>query len=537
MYDQQVSSHPAHDDEREPRETELKLEVPVRSLSRLNRSPLLKKAAAATRKPASLTSVYYDTDKLKLRRRGLFLRVRRGAGRCVQTIKQADTADAAMLTRGEWEHEIRTRGPDFKAARDSALAPLLDKKLKRGLKPVFQTRVRRKAFQLKRGDSIVELSIDQGSIEAGRKRTPLCEVELELKRGRATDLFALARSLSDEVPVQLAVKSKADRGYALITAAKPEAVKAGKIALAPDADVQSAFQTIARACLHQLVANRPALLDGDPEGVHQMRVALRRLRAAISLFSDMLTDPQTIELKAELKWITGAFGPARELEVFSKRAKAHGADGGGPEHGWPDLDRDLRHRSEAANARARAAVESPRFRALVLDTAAWIEAGDWTRLPDEPACRLREQAIAEAAAGELRRRWRKMRKGGKRLADLDPERRHKLRIQGKKLRYAAEFFAGAFPGKKPTRRREKFVKRLEKLQDALGELNDISVNEKLSERVANGGDAGDGTRRTRKAFAAGRVSGREEARVTSALKAAEQTFAAFVAAKAFWMHS
>ena len=181
-------------------------------------------------------------------------------------------------------------------------------------------------------------------------------------------------------------------------------------------------------------------------------------------------------------------------------------------------------------------MESQRCRALVLDAAAWIEAGDWTRNPDEVARSLRERPIAAAAADELRRRWKKIVKEGKHLDDLNPDRRHRLRIQTKKLRYAAEFFAGAFPRKKSVRRREDFVASLGKLQDALGDLNDIAVHEELSERLLDGEDAGGKRRRgrTRKAFAAGRLSGREEARIAPVLAEAERAYAAFAKAKPFW---
>jgi triphosphatase len=144
-----------------------------------------------------------------------------------------------------------------------------------------------------------------GKVEAGPQSSPLCELELELKRGESAELFKLARMLAEEVPVQLAVKSKAERGYALIAGKVPGAVKAAPVALTPDCSRQAAFQTIARACLRQLVANAPVTLRGDPEGLHQMRVALRHLRAAISLFADMLLGPQTEEMKAQFKWITG----------------------------------------------------------------------------------------------------------------------------------------------------------------------------------------------------------------------------------------
>src|SRR5207253_1644387 len=119
-----------------PREIELKLEIPAHSLARLGRSSLLKGAASASRKPATLVSVYFDTDKLKLRDKGLSLRVRRIGRRHVQTIKQEDRARAALLARNEWERDIPSKQPDLEAAQDTALEPLLSKKLRRGLKPV-----------------------------------------------------------------------------------------------------------------------------------------------------------------------------------------------------------------------------------------------------------------------------------------------------------------------------------------------------------------------------------------------------------------
>jgi triphosphatase len=519
-----------------PREIELKLDVPIYSFPRLTSGSLLKGAASSARNPASLVSVYFDTDKLKLRREGLSLRVRRIGRRHVQTVKQENGAGAPLLARNEWEQDIHANRPDLDLAGETALAPLLNKKLRRGLKPVFETRVRRKVFQVQSGDSEVELSIDKGTVEAGGKSSPLCEVELELKHGQAADLFKLAKILADEVPVQLAVKSKADRGYALIAAEKPEAVKAEPIALEHDAAVQSAFQTIARACLHQLVANQPAMLDGNPEGVHQMRVALRRMRSAISLFSDMLADPQTNALKTEFKWIAGELGPARELEVFLKRVVKPVTDREPQGAGLAVLSGELRQGREDALARACSAVESQRFRDLVLDTAAWIEAGDWIRNPDEIARALRTGPITGAAAGELQRRWKTILKTGKHLAELAPRRRHRLRIRAKKLRYAAEFFAGAFAGRKAMRRQQDFVASLEKLQDALGALNDIAVHEQLSERLADGEDAGGKRRagRDNRAFVAGRLLGREEMRIAPVLKEAERAYATFAKAKPFW---
>jgi inorganic triphosphatase YgiF len=519
-----------------PREVELKLAVSANSIARLSRSPLLKGAASASRRPATLVSVYFDTAKLKLRKNGLSLRVRRINRRHVQTIKEETGESAALFARNEWEHDVSGERPDLDMARDTALEPLLSKKLRRGLRPVFETRVRRRVYPIHRGQSEVELTIDRGQIEAGRQSSPLCEVELELKQGEAAELFKLARELGEQVPVQVAVNSKADRGYALITREQPAAVKAAPVALTPDCSAETAFQAIARACLRQLIANEPAMQGGDPEAVHQMRVALRRMRAAISLFSAMLVGAQTDALKAEFKWISEELGPARELDVFIKRVVkpvAHGKPNGS---GMAVLARDLRKKSRLAFVRAQTAIGSARFRGLVLDTAAWIESGEWTHNDDEPARALRARPIAAAATEELRRHRRKILTRGAKLEELDPQRRHKLRIRAKKLRYASEFFAGAFPGRKSWRRRQEFVAGLEQLQDALGDLNDITVHEELTERIVDGRDASGKPRRSRanRAFAAGRLSGREEARVESVLKDAQRAYRVLAKAKPFW---
>jgi CHAD domain-containing protein len=146
---------------------------------------------------------------------------------------------------------------------------------------------------------------------------------------------------------------------------------------------------------------------------------------------------------------------------------------------------------------------------------------------------LRQRSIVETAADELQRRWKKIHKRGKHLRKLSPRRRHKLRIQTKKVRYAAEFFVEVFPGKRADKRREAFVTRLEKLQDALGDLNDISVHGDLSAGLAQD-DASTPRLHRRKAFTAGRLSGFEEARMASVLRDADRAYRAFARAKPFW---
>jgi triphosphatase len=520
-----------------PREIEVKLEVPTSELGRLTRGPFMQAAASASHRSTELVSVYFDTPKQTLRKRGLSLRVRHVDGSFVQTVKQNRRQNTGLFVRGEWESRIAGNEPDLDAARGTALEPLIGRKLRRRLRPMFETSVRRQSYPLASGDSEIEITFDRGKIKAADRSAPLSEVELELKQGDAADLFAMARALAKEGSARLGIASKAERGYALIDGGKPRAATASPIDLAPDIDQQAAFQIIARSCLHQAVANEAALHGDTAEAVHEMRVAIRRLRAAISLFGQMLAGRQVEAIKAKLKWIAKALGPARELDVFVERVVKR-VEADEPTNGaaWVSVNRDVHSRRRGAFSRAEDAVASARYRDIVLDTLEWIEAGDWTRNNDDFARALRERPVAIGAAEELRRRFRKIRRQGARLAGLDRQRRHKLRIKVKKLRYAADFFATVFSGKKSARRRKKFLTKLKEMQDALGDLNDILVHEGLSKSIV---DAGGRTgkprnRRLDVAFAAGRLSGREEERFSAVMRDAERTYKAFAKAKPFW---
>jgi triphosphatase len=512
-----------------PKEIEVKLELSPTSLPRLKKVPLIR----ALKKPAKSTievSVYFDTDKRKLRKKGLMLRVRRIGNRYVQTIKSA--RNSRVFERDEWEEEIADEMPDLRIAVGTALAPLLSRKFCHQLRPVFETRVRRTTYPLTDGKRDIVLTLDQGRIATGHSSRPLCEIELELKRGDEAELFKVARELTHALPAQLALKSKSERGYELLDGHDAAAEKAAAIDLAPGTSTRDGFKAIGLACLKQVIGNEPALLAGDAEGVHQMRVGLRRLRAAISLFKDILQDPQTAALKDELKWLTGELGPARELEVLVSRVVAPVRRRHSRWQGVVSLSRDLTEQREAALARAQDAVRSARFRALTLDIAAWLEAGQWINPQDDRVRARGDIPIETSAAEQLSRRFRKIRKRGKVLAQLNARDRHKLRIQAKKVRYASEFFASLFPGKKMSRRRGKFLAALEIAQDCLGDLNDIVVHEDRIRAIANERRRRRGSRK--RAFAAGVLTGREDARLDAVLQRATETHATLARIKPFW---
>ena len=511
-----------------PKEIEIKLELSSASLPRLKKIPLIRALKGAAKRSAEV-SVYFDTDKHKLQKRGLMLRVRRIGDRYFQTIKA--TGNSGLFERDEWESDIASAQPDLGLARGTALEPLVGRKFRRQLQPVFETQVERTVYPLTRGTGEIAFTIDHGKIDAGRRSAPLCEIELELKRGSRAELFDVAREVMQAVPARLEFRSKSQRGYELLNDARDAPAPAARVDLVAGMSTRDGFEAIGRACLEQIVGNEPALLKGDPEGVHQMRVGLRRLRAALSLFADILPDPQTAAIKTGLRWLQGELGPAREFEVLMKCVVAPVKRRRARWDGVPSLSQELAEKREAALARAQDAVKSARFRALTLDIAAWLEVGDWTK-PRDDLVRDRGQIPIEiSAARQLSRRWKKICKKGKTLARLDAKSRHKLRIQTKKVRYAAEFFGNLFPGKRAAKRRQQFLPALEALQDALGDLNDIAVHEALI------GATGMRRRRAsrKRAFAAGVLVGHEDARLDATLAAAIDAYADLAKIKPFWV--
>jgi triphosphatase len=515
------------------REYELKLEIEPESARIIRAHPAVASSDDETQTQA-LTSVYFDTENLGLRQAGIFLRTRRVGDHYIQTVKASEPGN--LFSRGEWEQEIEGPWPDLGQAKDTTLKSLSRRDLAESLKPVFETRVQRTVRRLQRNDARIEFALDQGEIDTGTSRFPLCEVELELKDGDPAELFHLARELSDSAPIQLAVKSKPERGYALLDGSGPYPVeKARDPQILATMTIESAFQVIGRSCLRQLLANRPAMLAGNAEALHQMRIGLRRLRTAISVFKDVIAGSELDKIKSELEWITDELGSARDLDVFQAEVLHSLGDVIPQESGLAEARQEFQQRREQAYNDAKRAIKSPRFARALLDTAEWIEVGPWTASKD-PLLRLqRECPIKAHATAELARRRKKIRNQGKHLRDLDEQRRHKLRIRAKKLRYAIEFFTDVFPGERNEKRRDAALSSLKDLQSALGDLNDIAARETLMAGVADPNKKNPDERiGGRLPFVAGVIYGSQEARTKELLKAAGKAHAEFAKVKDFW---
>lgn len=501
------------------REIELKLEIEPNDVVKLEAHPLLERAAPR-RETQTLTSVYFDTADLALHQAGVSLRVRDDGGRYLQTIK---TGRGESFDRGEWEIGLQDGRPDLDAAAATELEAFAQLKHHGTLAPVFQTRIRRTVYWIHEHGAVAELALDQGEIVAGSYRAPISELEIELKRGEPAMLFRLARSLSETVPLRLGVRSKAERGYGLLDPGTADPVeKASELELEPDVCCATAFQIIGRSCLHQLIANIPATCAGDAEGLHQMRIGLRRLRAALGAFASVTKDDRREAIKRQIKWMTKQLGPARDLDVLIQQVAGDAAT---------PIVEDLKTRRELAYAAVADAIHSARFRLGLLDLAAWIELGAWSKAEGEGGSRIRQPAAPRAATALAKRR-RRIRKRGKQLRALSHRERHKLRLAAKALRYATEFFAGLFPGRKHKKRREALLSALKRLQDALGELNDIAVHRRLLRDAAK---AARGERSAGLALYAEQFRGQaQHARSKALLRAAEQAYADFAELKAFW---
>jgi CHAD domain-containing protein len=248
-----------------------------------------------------------------------------------------------------------------------------------------------------------------------------------------------------------------------------------------------------------------------------------------------VSDDRVNTIKTELRWLAREFGPARDLdtlliEVLKPLRKQHAN-----ESGLVSISKMFGRERLKSYRRAQEAFQSARFRLLVLDTAEWVEAGPWSNSQDPVMRARREMPIDIRAAEQLSRRRKKIMRRGAKIGDLSPEQLHRLRIQVKKARYAAEFFSSVYQGKKATKRCKEILKSLTQLQNCLGGINDIVTRKALfAEIIANPRRGLTAEQNRRRAFAAGLIIGDQQAQVRHLLDGARKAHSRFDSAKVFW---
>jgi triphosphatase len=298
-----------------------------------------------------------------------------------------------------------------------------------------------------------------------------------------------------------------------------------------------AFTLIAGSALTQIAANAAVLREARRlEAVHQLRVGLRRLRGAISLFAPMLEGEGCERVKAELKWMTRELNDARNLDVFIAETFRPAARRHRDWTGMAALGKALLTAQTKAYDRAQTAARSARFGVLMLETTDWVETGDWRKNTDPKRAALRARPISKLAPELLSDSLKKVVKRGRRLEKLDPEARHKLRLHAKRLRYATGFFADLYTGRS-AKAHWRFDKAMRGLQTSLGELTDIATAADLSADLVGASDAdvaAAAPSQAQAAFAAGLVAAHRATGETEAKAAALKAYRDFEKAATFW---
>lgn len=476
-----------------PTETELKLRLPADYVARLQRNPLLKSSSISRPVTQKLCSVYYDTPAFDLKRHGVVLRLRRSGRSWVQTIKGGGSVAAGLHQRDEWEAPVLKAHPDFTKITDPALIKLFAATdLRERLQPVFTTELTRNIRLLRLADGgEAEFCLDRGQVIAGDASAPICEIELELKSGNPGQLFQFALELLRSIPLRLENASKAERGYLLYPDGKSPSLKAAPIELDAEMSVSAAFAAISWNCLNHLHSNETGMLAGhDIEYLHQMRVALRRQRSALSIFSRIFSKAVFAPVAQELKWLTSQFGPARDWDVFVTEILAPVCTSFPDHPGIMALQDKCKQLCHLHNEAARHAAESTHYAESMLQLGAWLSAEAWLGQSDaasvKPAGIEAKVPVKKFATALLVRRHRKLKKYNKELTDSSVAELHALRIIVKKQRYTAEFFAGIYS----PRETKRYLRSLSVLQDILGTMSDTANAKRLLNEVVITGDEG-----------------------------------------------
>lgn len=487
-------------------EVELKLALLPSQLAGLA-ARLGKAGPLAGLKPSrqDLHSVYYDTPDLVLYSQRAALRVRRlqavrGSDPArqvswVQTLKTANQSESALSARGEWEQALTHAKPQLAALPPAVWAGIdPDGSVFAALQPCFVTHFNRTAWQVTTPDgSVMEVALDIGTLQAGQRRAPIAELELELRSGRVAALFDVAQALARQVAVLPLSQSKAQRGFALAQGRVDQPVSARAPMLAQKPTLAVLAQTLLRDTLGQFLGNLHGLLRSDePELVHQARVGWRRFKSTQRLLRP-ITRLMPLPDMAPLQPLLDALGNLRDLDV-ARLETLPGIEGlfvaHSPQSGraWQALQTALHEAADSQRQAARAALLQPEAGAVLLAMTQAIEQltqpGGLGELPDlvevagqadlRPWARRRIKRLRtqlKAALVELAESAAQQSSGSRSTHRIAPqlERQHRARILAKRLRYGVDMLQPYLP----PRRARRWLVEAAQLQQQFGQARDL----------------------------------------------------------------
>ncbi len=449
-------------------EVELKFSLDPARANKLLKSTTVMDAARGKASRRKLVSTYFDTRQHTLRKAGAALRIRRGGKRLEQTLKLPADGPVGMQNNEEWNATVEGDQPDLQLYPRRVQRRLQRSRHALRLRPIFTTEIERSTRVLRRRGTRVELALDRGRIlghAVTPREQPVCEVELELLKGDPRVMLDIAMELAESQHLQPLYQSKAMRGYLLARPAlRPARFKALDVPLDVGMSVGEAFEDIAGEALRHLQANKQLVLDGLPGGIHQSRVAMRRMRAALRAFKSILPYDKRKAFNGELRWFQARLAPARDWHVFLTETLPRIGRKADPELIERLRKLALRERRRAT-VEASALLQGRRFVRLLLQFQRWLLAleADHGELFDRP--------LKPFALTVLDKTRRELLQDTRPLSRMSEEDRHTLRKNGKKARYATEFFSGLWEGE----HKKRYLKLMESLQDQLGVANDAVV--------------------------------------------------------------
>ena len=467
-------------------ETELKLRITPEHLARLRRHRLFKTHQLAAPVTRHLHNIYFDTPKLDLNKHEMALRLRRVGGRWLQTLKGGGQVRGGLHQRNEWEASVASARLDFSVLEDSVLEAYLPQSLRKKLKPVFVTDFYRTSRMVEYQGAVIEVCMDHGEVKTSQRSAPICEVELELKSGEAQQLFELALAILEIAPFELEAVSKAERGFRLMSEFIEQPVKAEQPKLSKKIQRTELLQTLIWSCLLHLQQNLHGMVAGNhAEYLHQIRVALRRLRVALGMAASLCADEQLNALREEVAALGITFGRVREWDVFLAEVM-HPIAAQRPEDGaMQALLSESEQRRTDSYAALRDTALTRDIQRLMLRFSLWMNSPYWQQLAADATDNEGMPSGRDFATRHLHHLAKVYRRE---LAYLDRlvaspdinlyfQQLHALRINVKKLRYSIDFFKYLYGNKKS----ESYLVALVSVQETLGKIHDCLMAHRLLE--------------------------------------------------------
>ena len=458
----------------------LTLVLESRAVESLERLAAFRRRGAGRARKAQVSGVYFEDDGHRLRSRKLSLGVIRSARGYVQALQAKHLQIGPAVVRREWMGPVPTQDPVVSAFGDRAIRSLMPPR-KGVLRPVVRSCVERTTRRLEFPDGgAVTVDVDLGETNTDSSQHPVHEITLRLDSGGFDRLFDLALELREVLPFSLSTETWVERALARLAEETPASHKSTRLVLPRNANVAEALTKIVQHCLEHLLANEACILASeDTEGVHQMRVALRRLRSALRTFRPLLPADQVKRLNDEAKFLAGELAEARDWDVFDEELVAPLASTFESLDDFHVFRARIAAERQRSRHKARDAVRSDRYTRFLLEVGAWITRQGWQGQGDGETAGQLQGPLADFSNATLDKQHRRVCKAGRQFENLPIAERHQMRIDVKRLRYSSDFF-GSLYGRKAVKAYGRY---LAELQDALGYLNDVAVAQELVERL------------------------------------------------------